>query len=123
MQLLVWKMNGNFLPADFAEKSEELAPKSIELLRLRILCQTPAPEILNRKHRGQTSPIMLRSHKNSAARRAVVSLVNGPNLRARFEGIHAPVLRKGWQLRPNISSRATIADLENRMLQGFIAEL
>src|SRR5215472_4767383 len=66
MQFLIRNMDGHFLAADFAQKSEELTPKSVELLRLRIFRQTPAPEILNREHGRQTGAVMLRGHENSA---------------------------------------------------------
>ncbi len=100
-----------------------MAPKSIELLRLGILCQTPAPEILNREHGGQTRAVMLGCHKNPPARRPVIRLMDGPDVRAGFGGIHAAILSEGGQLRPDIARGTIIADLENRMLQRVIREL
>src|SRR6266436_1301379 len=66
---------------------------------------------------------MLRSHKNPPASRPIISLVNGPNLRAGFGGVHPAILCKRRQLSPDIAGGTAITDLENRMLQCFVVEL
>src|ERR1017187_8013892 len=46
MQFLVGQVDGHILPAHLTEEAKELPPKAVELLRLRIFRQPPAPEIL-----------------------------------------------------------------------------
>src|SRR6266705_1401992 len=49
-EFLIGHVNGNLVPPDFAEEAKELAPEAIELTRIGILGQAPAPESLDGQH-------------------------------------------------------------------------
>src|SRR5438309_8759435 len=104
-QFLVRHMNRNLVAANLAEKPKQLPPEPIELARVGISGQPPAPEILDAKHRRQTGAIPLRGHQDPAAMRSVIGLMDGPYHRAGFGRVNPPVLSESGQLRPNFTPR------------------
>ncbi len=55
--------------------------------------------------------------------RAIIRLVDGPDLRPGFGIVHSAILGEGGDLRPNFPRRAVIGDLKDRMLQCLVGQL
>src|SRR5262245_29419063 len=108
-------MNFHVLPRRVTKMAQELAPEAVELGRVRVLGQSPAPEVLDAENRCRTCAIALRSHEDSPATRPLILRMPYPNFSPRLRRIDSTVLGEGGERAPCFLGSWPVADLENRM--------
>src|SRR5438132_8317598 len=66
---------------------------------------------------------MLRCEQYPPSPRPFIGLVQTPDLRAGFGRIHAAILSKGGQLRPDIARRTIVGELKGWMFERLVSQL